>query len=34
MKTTSDMNTAVNSITGKTISEMTWNDLRKISKPI
>lgn len=34
MKTTSKKSTVVNEITGKTIDEMTWEDLRKIAKPI
>lgn len=34
MKTKSDPTIAVNSITGKTIKEMTWDELRSISKPI
>ncbi|WP_375448593.1 hypothetical protein [uncultured Fibrella sp.] len=34
MKTTSKQTTAVNKLTGKTIDEMTWDDMRKVAKPI
>lgn len=34
MKKTSEATTVVNKITGKTISEMNWAEIRKISKPI
>lgn len=34
MKTTLEATTVVNKITGKTISEMSWDEIRKISKPI
>ena len=34
MKTTSKPTTAVNKIIGKTIGEMTWDDMRKVAKPI
>lgn len=34
MKKTSEKTTVVNKITGKTISEMTWDEIRKIAKPI
>lgn len=34
MKTTLKPNTVVNKITGKTISEMSWDEINKISKPI
>lgn len=34
MKTTSKKTTVVNKITGKTIEEMTWEDMRKVAKPI
>jgi hypothetical protein len=34
MKTKSETNTAINSITGKTIQQMTWDEIHKISKPI
>lgn len=34
MKTTSKKTTVVNKITGKTIEEMTWDDMRKVATPI
>lgn len=34
MKTTSKKTTVVNEIIGKTIDEMTWEDMRKVAKPI
>ena len=34
MKTTSKKTTVVNKITGRTIAEMTWDDMRKISKSV